>query len=234
MKQKIEVFEHELVLGIDDAGRGPLIGAMALAGCLIDSALEEEFKSLGVKDSKLIQPKAREILAEEIRKKAMDFHVKLTHPQEIDSSITTGTNLNTVEAIRAAEIINQITKNRDDKIKVIIDCPSPNKEAWRSEVVKRIINTKNLLVICEHKADRDYIAVGAASILAKSEREKDVARIKEEIGQDFGSGYPSDPATKEFLKKYSEQYDNAGIFRKTWATYKEHKNNEKQKNLGEF
>jgi len=55
----------KLLLGIDDAGRGPVIGPMILAGCMIDEATEKEFRSLGVRDSKQITPLRREFLAKE-------------------------------------------------------------------------------------------------------------------------------------------------------------------------
>ena len=68
MKKKKEI---ELILGIDDAGRGPLIGPMALAGCLTTRTREQEFKALGVKDSKLLASRKREWLAKKIKEKAI-------------------------------------------------------------------------------------------------------------------------------------------------------------------
>jgi len=239
LKQKKDLnSKEELILGIDDAGRGPLIGPMALAGCLITKQTEKEFRKADVKDSKLILPKKRESLAKKIKKESLDYHVCTVSAKEIDSKIKSGTNLNKIEAIKAAEIINKITdsQKKNQKIRVIIDCPSINKKSWRLYVLKDIIDSKkkNLIIQCEHKADRDHIAVGAASILAKSEREKQVAKIKKKIGKDFGSGYPSDPMTKEFLKKYAKKFNDSGIFRKTWATFKNHKKEKEQKNIMDF
>ncbi len=229
-----EIKEKELILGIDDAGRGPLIGPMALAGCLITPETEEEFRKLGVKDSKMLSPARREFLAKIIRKKSLGFYVTLTHPSEIDSKINRGTNLNTIEAINSAEIILHLTKQRKEKIKIIIDCPSPNRENWKQTVLKNLSLSENITLACEHKADRDYIAVSAASILAKSERESEVLKLKKKIGKDFGSGYTSDSVTINFLKKYSEEHKNDGIFRETWATFKNHTKQKQQKSLGEF
>ena len=215
--------KKELVLGIDDAGRGPLIGPMALAGCLIPKSLEKEFKELGVRDSKTLTPKRREFLAEIIREKAIAYHVVLAFPKKIDEGIKNGTNLNKIEAMEAAEIINKLTESINENVNVVIDCPSPNKEAWKNTVMGYVHFSDNLKVKCEHKADRDYPAVSAASILAKSEREKEVAKIKEKIGKDIGSGYPSDPLTIEFMKKYSKKYKSEGIFRESWATFQNNK-----------
>jgi len=227
----------ELILGIDDAGRGPLIGPMALAGCLINSEIEKEFKKLGVKDSKMLTPIKREFLAKKIKEKAIAYHVCHVHPFEIDGRTKQGLNLNKIEAIKSAEIINfLVNEQKEKRIRVMIDCPSPNRESWKNYVIQHIFNKnkKNLSVQCEHKADRDYIAVSAASILAKSAREKEVAKIKEKIGKDFGSGYTHDPKTLEFLKKYSAEHKKDGIFRETWATWQNHKAKKEQKNLGEF
>jgi len=226
--------ENSLILGIDDAGRGPLIGPMALAGCLIPKSLEKEFKELGVRDSKTLTDKKREFLAEKIRKKALAFHVVLAFPDKIDEGIKNGTNLNKIEAMEAAEIINKLTENINEPVSIIIDCPSPNREAWRNQVMKYIHFTDNLTIACEHKADRDYPAVSAASILAKSQREKEVAKIREKIGKDFGSGYTSDPKTIEFMKAHSKEHKKDGIFRESWVTFKDYKAKKEQKKLGDF
>ncbi|MEK6906124.1 MAG: ribonuclease HII, partial [Nanoarchaeota archaeon] len=114
-----------LTLGIDDAGRGPVIGPMVLAGCLVDEEAEKEFKKLGVKDSKQLTQKRREYLSCIIKEKSENFEVVISHPEEIDGSNYEGIDLNKLEAIKVAEIINKINKGYQ-KIKVVVDCPSPN------------------------------------------------------------------------------------------------------------
>ncbi len=219
-----------LILGIDDAGRGPVIGPMALAGCLIEEEIGEEFKKSGVKDSKQLTDKRREFLAEIIREKAISFEVVLVHPNEIDGENSRGTNLNDVEAIACAEIINKINKGFG-KIKVIIDCPSVSIEKWKDFLKTKIENLSNLEIVCEHKADKNYVEVSAASILAKSAREKEMDILKEKYGKEIGSGYTSDPTTCRFLEKYAEKHKEAGIFRQTWKTWKDACANLNQKRL---
>jgi len=77
----------------------------------------------------------------------------------------------------------------------------------------------NLNIKCEHKADVNYISAAAGSILAKVTREEEVGKIKKEFGN-VGSGYPSDPNTKRFLREHGAKLKDSGIFRKTWATWK--------------
>jgi ribonuclease HII len=217
-----------LKLGIDDAGRGPVIGPMVLAGCLIDEEIEKEFKKLGVKDSKQLTPKRREFLAEKIREMAETFEVVIVSPEEIDNK-SLG-NLNQLEAIKMAEVINKINKGYK-KISVVVDCPSTNITNWKDFLKMKIENLSNLEISCEHKADQNHISVSAASILAKSVREKEMDKLKEKYGKEIGSGYTSDPTTCKFLEKNIETHKDEGIFRKTWATFKKADDKSIQKKL---
>ena len=226
-----------LLLGIDDAGRGPVVGPMILAGCLIDNETEKELKELGVKDSKQLTQKRREFLEKTIKEKAIDFHVVSISPEEIDQKGKEGIKLNEVEGIAAAEIINKLNsvKNTSNtasaKIKVILDCPSTNRNSWRDYVKMHIENLSNLEILCEHKADRDYVVVSAASILAKCERERHMDELKAKYGKEIGSGYSSDPVTKKFLAKNLKKHNNKGIFRKSWKTWKKASGDSGQKKL---
>ena len=206
---------------------------MILAGCLIDSELEKEFREKGVKDSKKLTDMRREILAEIIRAKALSYQVLVISPQEIDGRTNAGINLNRIEAMKAGEIINK-TNQHYDKIKVVVDCPSPNIEKWTRILQAYVEKKDNLEFVVEHKADVNHIACSAASILAKSQREKEVRLIKKKIGKDFGSGYTSDPITQKFLKDYAKKHDGDGIFRKTWSTWKNNCGKKQQKKLGEY
>ena len=222
-----------LTLGIDDAGRGPVIGPMVLAGCLIDDQVSEEFKSKGIKDSKQLTKKRRDMLAEIIKTKSETFEIAIIHPTQIDGNNYDGINLNDLEAITAAQIINKMNKGIS-KIKVVIDCPSPNLGKWKDFLKTKVDNLSNLEIVCEHKADVNHISVSAASILAKTTRDFEIEKIKEKIKENFGSGYTSDPLTIAFLGKYAHKYKDEGIFRETWSTWKTVIASKDQKKLGEF
>ena len=224
----------QLILGIDDAGRGPVIGPMVLAGCLITEETEKELKRLGVKDSKQLTRKRRAFLESIIKEKAESFFLQITHASEIDGKNHEGTNLNDLEAQMAARIINEINKAtnaNNGKIKVVIDCPSTNRVKWRDTVQTKIENLSNLEILCEHKADINHVAVSAASILAKEERERQMGILKEKYGASIGSGYSSDPITRKFLEKNIKKLENKGIFRKSWKTWKKANQDSGQKKL---
>jgi ribonuclease HII len=213
---------EELVLGIDDAGRGPVIGSIVLGGALIRTSDEERLKAMGVKDSKLILAKKREILEEEIKKIALTTECTIFTAKEINEMMNSGINLNFIEAIGVAQIVNKVRqKYPQEKIKVVLDCPSTNKIAWLGKV-KDLIggDMGQLTFICEHRADKDYVAVSAGSIIAKVCRDSEIEKLKKEIGQDFGSGYPSDPQTAKFVREQYHNYKGREIFREHWQTLK--------------
>jgi len=211
------------VLGIDEAGRGPVIGPMVMAGAMIEEGRE---KQLGdVKDSKLVSQKNRIILERQIKKQTK-YEVLVVEPEIIDAAVLSGElNLNWLEAHKQAEIINKLKPD-----KAIIDCPSINCKAYE-EYLQNLIKDKSIKLIVEHKADDTYPICSAASILAKTEREKQMGDIKRKYGN-TGSGYPADPYTKEFIKNNWAKYPE--IFRKSWSTYKRFAEKSKQTSLPDY
>ncbi|MBU2616655.1 MAG: ribonuclease HII [Nanoarchaeota archaeon] len=219
-----------LLLGIDDAGRGPLIGPMVLAGVLIDKETETEFKEIGIKDSKQLTNKRREFFENIIKEKSKAYDLVVIHPKEIDETNAAGIKLNEVEAMAAAKIINTLNKG-SKKIKVVLDCPSVSLVKWGDYLKTHIENLSNLEVVCEHKADKNHISVSAGSIIAKQERERQMDGLRKKYGEEMGSGYSSDPLTRKFLEKNIETHNDKGIFRKSWATWKEANRKRSQKKL---
>jgi ribonuclease HII len=199
------------ISGYDESGRGPVLGPMVLCGAMIDSEKTGELKKLGVKDSKLLTPQTRKKLAK-ILPNHVQYHLIIVPPNEIDAAVnSTETNLNWLEADKYIEAIKALKPD-----KAIIDCPSPNIPAFTAYIKNRLeLETE---IVAEHKADLNHLIVGAASILAKVRRDAEIEKIKQEIGIDFGSGYPTDPKTKKFLAEKWDTYPH--IFRNSWAPYK--------------
>ncbi len=181
----------------------------------MDENDEHKIKALNARDSKLLSPLQRKSIAEKIRPD-FTYHIVTASPKSIDDS----SNLNYLEAIHTADIINYLTKDLSEKTKAIVDCPSVNIEAWSNDVRKLLENPDQIILSCEHKADANHPIVGAASILAKEKREEEIKKLKDDLQVDFGSGYPADPKTKEFI---TENFDNkkyASIIRFSWNTVK--------------
>ena len=221
---------NKLICGVDEAGRGPILGPLVMAAILIDEEGEKKLRWMGVKDSKLLSPPVREELFERIREIVLDFRIEVIEPDAIDHSLNEENfNLNWLEAETSARMVSELNPD-----KIIIDCPSVNIPAYKDYFSNRLssgVKQKAELVV-EHKADVNHIVVGGASIVAKVIRDKYIENIKNEIGIDFGSGYMSDPKTKDFLEKYYDKY--AHLFRKTWQPYKDMEMAKDQKKLGEF
>ena len=199
---------------------------MVLSGILTDEEGIESLKSIGVKDSKKLTPRKRAYLFNKIIKIVKKYSILTVFPEEIDGKLNHGINLNDIEAIKSAQIINELKPD-----KVIIDCPSPNLKAWKNYVLE-LLNDKKIELIVEHKADSNHIPCAAASILSKVTRDNEIEKIKKKIGIDFGSGYPSDPITKKFLRENIDKFPE--IFRKSWSTYSDQKGTKLQKSLGDF
>lgn len=221
-------------IGIDDAGRGPVIGPMVLAGVLVDEKQEAKLRLIKVKDSKLLSPKRREFLAREIKKIVSAHCILKASAMEIDELISQKVNLNKIEALKSAEIINVLTKNIP-KAQVIIDCPSTNIMAWQNYVLSHVKDARKIILKCEHKADVNYPVVSAASILAKVTRDSEMDRIRKQYDIECGSGYPSDPLCVKFLKTpKAKELAKIGLIRKSWQTWSRDNRKEGQKRLEEF
>jgi len=217
------------IVGIDEAGRGPVIGPLVMAGVKVSEKDVVKLETLGLKDSKLLSPKQREeffsILS---RLDYIKYEINIASPKEIDDVLNSvNFNLNSFEALHSALIINKLKPDL-----AILDLPSNNADAY-NESVRINLNVK-VELISEHKADMNYAVVSAASIFAKVTRDREVEKIKREMRVDFGSGYPSDPKTVEFLERNYAKKEYSNIFRKTWASYKRLVSEKKQKRLGEY
>jgi ribonuclease HII len=220
----------KIIVGLDEAGRGPVLGPLVMAALAIKEEDEKKLEWLGVKDSKLLTASVREELFERIREVVQDFRIEMIEPDAIDLSVNAEeTNLNWLEAETSARMISEL-----DPDKIIIDCPSTNIPAYQAYFASRLSEgvRKKAELFVEHKADFNHLVVAAASIVAKVIRDRQIDRLKNEIGIDFGSGYTSDPKTQEFLDKYYNQYPE--LFRKSWQSFKDVEKKKKQRKLGEF
>ncbi|HLD34030.1 MAG TPA: ribonuclease HII [Candidatus Nanoarchaeia archaeon] len=211
------------IIGIDEAGRGPIIGALVMCGVCADAKAVARIKRIGAKDSKMLTPKQREEMYEKLVK--LPHRLAILEPAQIDAAIVSAnSNLNWLEAEHAAQIVNSF-----DAEKAYIDCPSPNLLDYKQFLMRKM--TKNVELVVEHKAER-YPVVAAASIIAKVTRDTMIEELKKKIGIDFGSGYLSDPLTVKFLNEH--YLNHALLFRKQWGPYKDLMVKKVQMTLGNF
>ena len=222
------------VVGIDEAGKGPVIGSMFIAFAIINlndglkelNSYQEMLKKIGVKDSKLFAPKKRAQVYSEIQDK-MDIRYAQLTPALIDTNNSRGGKLNELEIDAIVKVLEDI---RPDLI--MIDALTARPDKFGEDILKRL--SFECKIISENKADSKYELVGAASIIAKELREKELKEINSnvvkilsqsnpslsELQSLVGSGYPSDPKTCAFLKEYYNNEEFDFIFRKSWQTYK--------------
>jgi ribonuclease HII len=205
-----------LVAGVDDAGRGAVIGPLVIAGVLVKEGALQRLKELGVKDSKLLSPLRREMLAVEIRKIAENMDVVRLSPGEIDVVVKSGRRLHKLNYLEAQTMAKVIDALRPEI--VYVDASDVLEDRFKQHILECMSFKVN--IISEHKADRNYVVVSAASIIAKVERDKAIADLARTLG-DFGSGYPSDQRTMSFLKECCERLEEYPDFvRKSWKPAK--------------
>ncbi|MBK5190190.1 MAG: ribonuclease HII [Methanosarcinales archaeon] len=199
-------------IGIDEAGKGPVIGSMFVAGVLNFEGLEE----LGVKDSKRLSPAKREYLAERIEATTEVFLVEMT-ASEIDEG-RKGHTMNEIMVERFSEVIKYFQPDR-----AIVDAADVKPERFaanlRANYEKEV--DAEIKIISESKADDRYPLVSAASIVAKVHRDRSMRALAVKIGAEIGSGYPADPKTVKFLKELLKEKDLEDIpsyVRKSWKT----------------
>lgn len=218
----------KLVVGVDEAGRGPVIGPLVMVALAVKEEDLKKLEWMGVKDSKLLSSSVREELFEQIKEVVEDFRVEVIEPDAIDLSLNES-NLNWLEAETSARMVSEISPD-----KVIIDCPSINIEAYRQYFASRLsaaVNEQAELIV-EHKADLNHIVVAAASVIAKVIRDRQINRLKSEVNVDFGSGYMTDPKTQVFLEEYHDKHPH--LFRKRWQPYKSVESKKNQRSLSDF
>ena len=205
-----------LIAGVDDAGRGAVIGPLVIAGVVLEADDLPKLKEIGAKDSKLLSPHRREILSVEIRKIVKKYAVLKLQPDEIDVVVRSGRKLHKLNWLEAYTMARVIDALKPDK--VYVDASDVLEERFKQHILECL--SFKVDIVSEHKADRNYVAVSAASIIAKVERDKEISLLAQVYG-DFGSGYPSDPRTMHFLEKLMESTDEYPEFiRKSWKPAK--------------
>ena len=197
-------------MGIDEAGRGCVIGPLFLAVFLIpeENHLIDRLNDLGVRDSKLLVASRRDYLAREIKRIAHGYKIVKIAPRLLDRF-----SINALEAKFSAELINKFNPHR-----VYLDAPASGAgiRNYCGSIASLCATPPRL--VGANRMDNTNVLVAAASILAKSAREQHAKLLKKKYG-DFGSGYPSDPKTIKWLAGWKRSHgDWPGVVRRKWNT----------------
>jgi ribonuclease HII len=202
------------VCGVDDAGRGPVIGPLVIAGVKIEEMKIDELRKLGVKDSKMLLASTRTRLSKEIPGIVEDYHIIELAATELDKIVNRAPKfqrLNLLEAKAMAQVIKKLNPDV-----AYVDSSDTRPERFKNNILDCLSFTPR--IVSEHKADINYAVVSAASIMAKVHRDERIDDLKREYGE-IGSGYAHDPATVRFLRSYyTEHGDFPSIVRRSWKT----------------
>jgi len=196
-----------VICGVDEAGKGSVLGPMVVAGVAARSA--NVIADLGVKDSKQLSPADRERLFPLIKKRCRIATVVI--PAEEIDAIRREMTMNACVARAHAQVIEKLAPAT-----AYVDACDVNPFRY-AETVKSHLDIA-CEIVSEHHADDTYPIVSAASIIAKVTRDREITKLSKKYGE-IGSGYPSDPVTIVYLSTYiDEHHIPPPIARKSWKT----------------
>jgi len=194
-----------------------------VAGVLFHDYQIPKLQALGVRDSKLLTLSRRLRLSDEVKKLAIKHIILDFQPSKIDKVVLEGKRLRRLNWLEAEAMAQIIDKLRPEV--AYVDASDVDAERFGRQI--REMLSFEVEIVSEHHADTNYIIVGAASIIAKVQRDRAISLLKEKYG-DLGSGYSSDPKTRRFLANWIIEKGSLPDFvRKSWKTVKRLKNESK-------
>ena len=204
---------QNIICGIDEAGRGSLLGPIIVAGVCVTKKSISEMVEKGIKDSKLLSPKKRQVLFGHVINVAESICVCRINIEDIDFHVFRN-NLNLLEAEAMAITIRNMKSD-----KTYVDSCDVNPSRYQ-RTIKSFLKQNNTKLVSMHHADRLNVVVSGASIIAKVIRDSELSKIRIKYG-DVGSGYPSDKKTIKFVKEWFRQKNEIPPFaRKSWKPAK--------------
>jgi len=194
------------ICGIDEAGRGSMLGPLVIAGISLDKRKLKKLSSIGVKDSKKLSPELREHLYKKIIEIVDDYYITKISTRSIDASVKKH-GLNHLEAKYMAKVVSKLNSDTS-----YVDSCDVNPRRFGKEISALSDNHK---IKSYHHADSKFVIVSAASILAKVTRDRAIAKLRK--NHNLGSGYPSDSVSVKFVTKYYKiNHVMPSFVRKSW------------------
>jgi len=210
-------------VGIDEAGRGPVLGPMVYGICYYPLSKAEEVKNLGLADSKTLTEEQREELFKIIdeNKEFMGWAINILSPNYLSKSMLRRTkySLNEVSHDTAIGLINLLLANNINVHEIYVDTVGV-ADKYQDKLQKIF---PGIQITVTPKADAKFPVVSAASICAKVTRDKVLKEWKfpenVEFSKEHGSGYPSDPTTKKWLAESIDKvFGFPQLVRFSWST----------------
>jgi ribonuclease HII len=218
-----------MICGVDEAGKGPVLGPLVIAGVCFDNA--DIANNLGVKDSKKHTPKRREHFEKIIKQQAASYEILVIPASDIDDMRKVMT-MNEIEVFAFTKVIKKLKPDI-----CYVDAADVNEERFGKAIAHQL--SKQTHIISKHKADDLFTVVSAASILAKTRRDAEMktigASLEKKINKPIGSGYPADPMTQSFLTYWVKTYGKLPPHtRASWNTAKKIMSSINTKRLDDF
>jgi ribonuclease HII len=200
-----------LLLGVDEAGKGPVVGSMFVAGFVVEEEKLYDLAALGVKDSKMLAPVRREVLEKKLIALAESYYI-LEVPAQVIDELRQVMTMNDLMVRSFSQVLSKLSAH-----KAILDAADVDAERFGRRV-KESSGTA-MEILAEHNADKNHQVVSAASILAKVQRDRSIRALEASLGCQIGSGYPADPKTLAFLGSWIKYHgDLPPCARRSWAT----------------
>jgi ribonuclease H2 subunit A len=217
---------EKCILGVDEAGRGPVLGPMVYGIAFCPVSKQKLLKDLGCADSKQLTEDQRDEIfinanQKDYSSECTGWAVDIISPSEISTSMfrRVKRSLNEVSMESAISLIKKAIELEVNVAEVYVDTVGP-PEKYQAKL--QLIFPKIKITVAK-KADSTYPIVSLASICAKVSRDHalKVWKFREgiEVPEDgFGSGYPGDPVTKRFLHTCEPVFGYPRIVRFSWST----------------
>ncbi|KAJ4836862.1 hypothetical protein Tsubulata_030742 [Turnera subulata] len=211
------------IMGIDEAGRGPVLGPMVY-GCLYCArSYQNTLSTLNFADSKTLKEEKREELFENLKAdESIGWAVDVIDPRELSAKMLKRNkiNLNEISHDSAIGLVTRVLNMGVLLTEVYVDTVG-DAEKYRTKLSEKFPSIK---FVVAKKADSLYPVVSGASIVAKVTRDRALREwvldeSAEDITRNFGSGYPGDPETKAWLEKHKHKvFGFPTLVRFSWGT----------------
>lgn len=198
-----------MVLGVDEAGRGAVLGPLVVAGVAVRSEHQTGLWGLGFRDSKVLSRDRRRALVRRLGSGGARAGVVVIPAAAVD-----GASLTDLELEATAALVQRLGPQA-----VVVDTPvGPGAIPWFRKLLATRVGLPAAAVSIVPKADRDHPAVAAASVLAKVVRDGYILVLRRQYG-DFGWGYPGEEKVQAYLQAWVAAHGTCPpLCRTRWRT----------------